>query len=174
MAGRSRFDPLLVGALPDLWRFAHRLERDAVRAEDLLQEAVARALAHADALRDAAAFRGWMFQIVFRTFQHRRDAAAERRETPDDNVIHLAHAFGNPERTALDAALGRRVQRALDALPEASRDVITLIDGAGLTLAEAAAALDAPLGTVAYRLARARTALRADLHDVALDHGVIR
>ena len=82
--------------------------------------------------------------------------------------------MGNPERTAADAALGRRVQRALDALPEASRDVITLIDGAGLTLAEAAAALDAPLGTVASRLARARLALRADLHDVALDHGVIR
>jgi RNA polymerase sigma-70 factor (ECF subfamily) len=59
------------------------------------------------------------------------------------------------QMTALLPALGR--------LPARERAVIELCAGAGLTQAEAAAALGVPVGTVKSRFARGLARLRAEL-----------
>jgi RNA polymerase sigma-70 factor (ECF subfamily) len=172
--GRDRFDHLLVTALPDLWSYAVRLERDAVRAEDLLQESAAKALGRFGQLRDEGAFRTWIHRVVYHTWLHRRDKASTRREHADGVVIELAVSRHDPEREAASSALGGRLDAALATLPEAQRDAVLLVDGQDLTFAEAADVLGVPPGTVASRVARGRLALRAALSDVALDHGVSR
>ncbi|WP_309650748.1 RNA polymerase sigma factor [Nocardioides sp.] len=59
-----------------------------------------------------------------------------------------------------DAELIRRTQAALAQLTRAESEVLALCVWSGLTYAEAAEALEIPIGTVRSRLARARTRLR--------------
>jgi len=54
----------LVELLPRLRRFARVLARDAHDADDLVQTAIERALAHAGQLRADAPLAGWMFGIL--------------------------------------------------------------------------------------------------------------
>jgi RNA polymerase sigma-70 factor (ECF subfamily) len=57
----------------------------------------------------------------------------------------------------------REVYAAIAALPEAYRDVVASVDVAGLSYAEAAGALDVPIGTVMSRLYRGRARVAAQL-----------
>ena len=61
-----------------------------------------------------------------------------------------------------DQALARRqvIDRALAALPDDLRVVVTLRDMQGLEYKEIAAALDVPIGTVESRIFRARQKLK--------------
>ncbi|MCB9666323.1 MAG: RNA polymerase sigma factor [Alphaproteobacteria bacterium] len=164
----------LLAALPSLWRYARRLERDDVAADDLLQEAVAKALDRHRQLADPGAFRAWMHRIVWTTFLNRRNRAYRRREQGDDaKVVDLAEVRSGPEESLVRGRIRDRVDEALRQLPDGQRDAILLVDGQGLTFAEAGVVLEAPVGTVASRVARGRAALRLLLHDVAADEGVI-
>ena len=58
--------------------------------------------------------------------------------------------------TSAAIAFDDALRRALATLPEAQRDVVTLVDVEGLSYAETAAALGVPAGTVMSRLHRAR------------------
>lgn len=59
-----------------------------------------------------------------------------------------------------DAAAMQRVLAAIRELPETNRDVVALCIWSGLTYAEAAIALDIPVGTVRSRLHRVRQHVR--------------
>jgi RNA polymerase sigma-70 factor (ECF subfamily) len=59
-----------------------------------------------------------------------------------------------------DEAQMAEVQAVVERLPEHERDVLALCAWAGFDYAEAAIALDVPIGTVRSRLARARTHLQ--------------
>jgi RNA polymerase sigma-70 factor (ECF subfamily) len=65
------------------------------------------------------------------------------------------------------ATLDEPLERALAALPHEQRACVLLVDVEGWEYAEAAAALDIPIGTVRSRLARARRQLHALLFDYA-------
>jgi RNA polymerase sigma-70 factor (ECF subfamily) len=69
------------------------------------------------------------------------------------------------ERVALRECT-ERVRAALAELPEAEREVLELAYFKGLSQAEIAADLDAPLGTVKSRCRRALLALRRSLEDL--------
>lgn len=87
----------------------------------------------------------------------RRHAALLARLPKPTDVPDIADGVA----AKLDAA--REVRKALDelvALPRRDADVALLCLGQGLTYAEAATALDIPVGTVQSRLARARRRLR--------------
>lgn len=151
---RTAFDTLVSPHLARLRGVARRL--DPSDADDLLQQALLVAWRRADALRDPRAVRGWLGRIVWTTW-------ADRRPTRERADAVEAVAAGDPESALAARQLGDAVQRALASLPDDQRAAVELIDGLGLTFAEAAAALDVPPGTVASRLARARAALRQDL-----------
>ena len=87
--------------------------------------------------------------------QRRRLAATARLAPPADEPDHadtVAARLADERRMA-------PVLRTLRALPRRDQDVLTLVDWSGLSYAEAAAALDVPVGTIRSRLARARTRL---------------
>jgi RNA polymerase sigma-70 factor (ECF subfamily) len=175
MDDRQRFDALVRPVLPDLYRFALRLTRDAVAAEDLLQQALLRGLRHLSQLHDDRAFRVWQCRVLYTTFlntRSRRETMLNEEEEADPRVVPFERP--GPEQETQHRQLGARIAGALDRLPPDQREAVWLVDGQGFKFGEAAQVLGVPAGTVASRVARGRLALRVDLAAVAAEEGVGR
>ena len=136
-----------------LVRFLYRKVWDAERAEDLAQEAFARALVHKP---DNA--RGWLFVVAANMARDEaRRAARERR--------HLTLLKSEPEAESsspeeeIDANAARtRVREALDQLTPRDREALLLWD-AGMSYDEIAAQTGLARGAIGTTLARARRRL---------------
>lgn len=153
----------LVALLPRLRRFARVLTRDPHDADDLVQTAIERALAHAGQLRADAPVAGWMFGIVRNAWIDERRARGRRARLfaagqTAEEVADAAHA------APLDSLA---VQDAVARLPEEQRLAVALVLVEGLSYKEAAHIMDVPIGTLTSRLARARDALQATLGEHA-------
>jgi RNA polymerase sigma-70 factor (ECF subfamily) len=136
-----------------LVRFLYRKVWDAERAEDLAQEAFARALVH-----KPENARGWLFVVAANMARDEaRRAIRERR-----HLTLLGNEPREPE-PAPDAALmaeaeRERVRAALDRLTPRDRDVLLLWDS-GLSYEEIAAQTGLAPGAIGTTLARARRRL---------------
>ncbi len=172
----QRFERLIQPTLEALHRFAHRLERDPVAADDLLQQSLLAAFRKLGQLKEDGAFKVWASRILFHTHLNRRKKRVESSVDPStlEHVVELDERRTSPEALTERSRLGARLASALDALPEPQRAALWLVDGQGFTFAEAAGVLGVPIGTTASRVARARTTLRTTLADVAREQGVIR
>ena len=136
-------------------RLAFRLLGDRDGMDDVLQEAYVRAFRALPRFRGESSLETWLYRIVYNACVDdlRRHRA---HETLDEWDERLAAAPTQPE-ARLDLAA------ALASLPPELRAVVLLIDAEGLTYEEAAVVLDAPAGTIASRLNRARSHLQAVL-----------
>ena len=164
--------------LDALFRTALRLCRGReAEAEDLLQDAMLRALANYDQLRDGPAARAWLFTILTRTHLNRLRAARRLAESVDadlgDGAFENALADWAPLRSPAEDVesreLGEQLTRALDALPGELRRAIWLVDVEGFSQREAAGMEQVPEGTIASRLFRGRRQLRTALEVPARD-----
>ncbi|HEX7055073.1 MAG TPA: RNA polymerase sigma factor [Burkholderiales bacterium] len=170
-----------------LYGSALRFTRNAEDAEDLVAEALAKAWAKRDELRDPQAFEGWLLRILANTFmsqwRHRRASPevpmqGEDGEGEPFSLFERLHQpfllwWSNPEDAAVQAFLREDMERALDALPDPYRLAVILVDVQGHGYADAAALLGVPVGTVRSRLARARSQLQRELWRHALDAGLL-
>jgi RNA polymerase sigma-70 factor (ECF subfamily) len=147
---------------PRLYRLAYAWCHDAHLADDLAQDALAKALSRRGQLREEEALESWLFSILNNCW---RDYLRARREFADvdelDEVILSPEA--GPDRLYASRQTTARVRDAIAALPMAQRQVITLVDIEECSYAEVAKVLDVPVGTVMSRLSRARQALKARL-----------
>jgi RNA polymerase sigma-70 factor, ECF subfamily len=153
-------DPLqreLPDLLPRLWRFAMRLTRDPADAQDLVQRCCLRALEKRAQWQPGTALLSWLFKILhsiwineLRSLQRRREGNLNGEGGMDDFAD--PSQSGDPEQRLLL----RQVVQAVEALPEAQRVVMVLVEVEGFSYREAADVLDIPIGTVMSRLARAR------------------
>lgn len=169
----QRFEALVRPALADLYRFARRLTKDPVGAEDLLQESLVKGLARLSELRDVGAFRAWFSRVLYTTWL---DSKSKRKEEPmlPDRVADRRVAKDGPEVQMMAQQLGDHISAALDRLPPGQREAVWLVDGQGHTFAETATILGIAEGTAASRVARARRTLRAALAAIAEVEGVTR
>ena len=161
----------MVGLLPRLRRFARGLARDPYRADDLVQAACERALSRLDQLRDGSRLDSWLYRIIYTRWidDLRRAQTRAAKLTVISREQSPADAFRNPG-ARMDAAID--MQKALSALPEEHRAALLLVGGEGYSYADAASVLDVPPGTVASRVARARSMLHRILSD--RQSGIIR
>lgn len=176
--------------LPELYATARRLTRNEADAEDLVADAAARAWMHLDSLKDATAFRGWIFRILTNAFisqKRKRDARPNGEPFEEETYAsepsfslfeHLHQPFllwwSNPEKAFLRRLLREDLERAVDALPEEFRITVLLCDVQGFSYREIAEALDVPIGTVKSRLSRGRSLLQSALWEQAQDAGLRR
>ncbi len=147
---------------PRLYRMAYAWCHDAHLADDLTQEALTKALAGSDRLRDDEALGAWLMAILNNCW---RDHLRSRREFMDVDEVD-AFVFDprpGPESDYEHNQACRRVRAAIAALPMAQRQVLTLVDLEEYSYADVARILGVPVGTVMSRLARARQALKAHL-----------
>lgn len=185
----DEFETQLTGVLDRLYGAALRMTRNRADAEDLVSEAVTRALKNRDSLRDPAGFRGWIFRILTNTFisgcrkqRHRPEISPGDRYDDSDPDFWLFDRLhqplllfwgANPEQEFLNNVLRDDLVQALDKLTEAYRIVVLLADVEEFSYAEIAAILDIPVGTVRSRLARARSQLQKSLWQQAIDTGCV-
>jgi RNA polymerase sigma-70 factor, ECF subfamily len=136
-------------------RLAFRLLGGSERMDDVLQEAYVKAFRALPRFRGDSSLETWLYRIVYNACidDLRRQRAHESFEEWDER---LAAAPAEPEER-LDLAA------ALASLPPELRAVVLLVDAEGLSYEQAAAILDAPAGTVASRLNRARAHLQSAL-----------
>jgi RNA polymerase sigma-70 factor (ECF subfamily) len=147
---------------PRLYRLAIAWCHDPHLADDLTQETLAKALARGAQLRDEQALEGWMFSILNNCW---RDFLRGRRDFSDvddlDEVVF--DPSPGPEGLYATRQTTARVRIAIQSLPLAQRQVVTLVDIEECGYADVARILDVPVGTVMSRLSRARQALRSRL-----------
>ncbi len=148
--------------IASLRRYARSLLRNHVDAEDLVQEALARAIARSDSFQTGTNLRAWLFTILHNIHVNQiRSRASHPDEVPIDAVEHrLTTPPRQEERVEV-----REMMRAVDELPLEQRQVLMLVALEGLKYDEVAEVLGVPIGTVMSRLSRAREAVRTKMAD---------
>lgn len=159
----DRFQDLAIPLLGSLYNHAQWLTRDAVEAEDLVQESLAKALRAFGSFEQGTNFKAWIFRILRNTFLTSRTAIAHSRtvyleDHPD--VIESAESSPTPEDEVIKLNDLAALRGALEQLAPHMREIVLLCDLEELKYQEIAVILDVPIGTVMSRLARARRALR--------------
>lgn len=143
--------------LPAMRRYALSLTRRAVDAEDLVHDALVRAIEHSSTFRPGGNLRGWLLSIVHNLHVDRRRAGASAADREGE---YAAQRSGDLPPNQFDTTRLAQVREALDLLPDEQREAMHLVTIQGLSYEEAAKVLGVPAGTVMSRIARGREALR--------------
>ncbi|MBA3812617.1 MAG: RNA polymerase sigma factor [Caulobacteraceae bacterium] len=156
--GREAFGELVRRHGSAVRALVRRMGADGALADDLAQDAFLAAFERIAEFRGEGAFQAWVKRIAARLYvkRWRRDARLDLVAEPSDPDPRpgIGEA-GAADRIDLDAALR--------SLPAAERVCVSLCYGGGLSHAEAALALNTPLGTVKSHVKRGLDRLRARL-----------
>ena len=143
----------------NLYRIAYSWCHNPALADDLVQEALAKALKNSGQLRDPKTLKAWLYRILSNCW---RDHFRRSRDTVDVDDVILAD-IDTPDSCHNRQQIIKRVRNAIAYLPMGQRQVITLVDLEGCSYIEVAQIMDVPIGTVMSRLSRARKALKQRL-----------
>jgi RNA polymerase sigma-70 factor (ECF subfamily) len=162
-----RFASLMVPHLDAAYNLARWLMRNDHDAEDAVQESFLRALRFFDGFRGGDA-RVWLLTIVRHTCFTRLDKHRRRElEVPFEEDVHSgsgsehnAGAVSAPDAQLLAAANQSMLNRAIESLSAAHREVLVLRELEELPYREIARVTGVPIGTVMSRLSEARRRLR--------------
>ncbi|OZB80507.1 MAG: hypothetical protein B7X28_06590 [Halothiobacillus sp. 13-55-253] len=145
---------------PRLYRLAFSWCKESYLAEDLVQEAMIRALQKQAQLRDEELLDRWVIRILANQWMDH-----VRSHVRDENIDDMEQTLSTDEHQSPDSVHGRdemieRVRSAVMRLPEMQRIVVTLVDLEEFSYKEVATTLDLPIGTIMSRLSRGRQSLR--------------
>jgi RNA polymerase sigma-70 factor (ECF subfamily) len=139
------------------WGQVFALLGDLQEAEDVTQDAFAKASFHWKRLATYDAPEAWVRRVAFNEAYNSTRRARRR-------LVALAR-HGSPKQVPAASADRVDMHRAMRRLPLRHREVLVLHYVAELPLDEVARQLRLPLGTVKSRLSRARRALAEQLGD---------
>lgn len=149
-------------ALPHLdaaYSLARWLVGDPATAEDVVQDAMLRALTYFSGFRGENP-RAWLLQIVRNTAYSRlQRRAVEEPLDADGKHAHLADPGRDPEAAYLRQEDTGRLHATLAALPVELRECLVLRELEEMSYRDIARVAGVPVGTVMSRLFRARQAL---------------
>jgi RNA polymerase sigma-70 factor (ECF subfamily) len=145
----------IMGAVPGLRAFAISLCGNVDRADDLVQEALLRALANIHSFQPGTNMSAWLFTILRNHF--RSEYRKRRREVEDADGHYAESLTSHPEQHGqLEMT---EFREALAKLPEEQREALILVGASGFSYEEAAEICGCAIGTVKSRVNRARTRL---------------
>src|SRR5712675_2534564 len=153
----NEFARLLEAEIPRLRRYARALTRDVVRADDLVQSCLTRAVAKQHLWQPGTDLRAWLFTILHN--QHVNDVRRSVREGVNVAVEEMAPVL-TVQSNAVAVLQLRDLEAAIARLPQEQRAVILLVGLEGMRYEEVAVVLGVPVGTIRSRLSRGREALR--------------
>ncbi|GLB62554.1 RNA polymerase sigma factor [Dietzia sp. NCCP-2495] len=177
----EQFEELAMPFLDQLYGAALRMTRNPADAEDLVQEAYAKAFAGFHSFKQGTNFRAWMHRILTNAYiNHYRKRQRQPAQYPTDEITdwqlaaaaeHTSTGLRSAEVEAMELLPDDEIRSALAELPEEFRMAVYYADVMDLPYKEIAEIMDTPLGTVMSRLHRGRKQLRELLRDVATDRG---
>jgi RNA polymerase sigma-70 factor, ECF subfamily len=149
------FERELVHGMPELMRFARKLARNALEAEDLVQDCLERALRNRDRFEPGTNLHAWLCTILrnLHYTNYSRERRLCRTELTEDMTTE---APTQDWRIQL-----REVGEAMEKLTPEHGQVIQMVAIEGGSYKDAAAELQVSVGTIRSRLSRARTQLRS-------------
>jgi RNA polymerase sigma-70 factor (ECF subfamily) len=171
---RVRFEEEALDLADQVYRVARRLVSTREEAEDLMQEAYARAFRSWRSFTPGTNLRAWLLRILtnLNIDQGRRRQRAPVQQPLEEGDYYLYNKIEQisrdgsvDEERVLERLSQDEVVGALSAVPHDFRDVIVLVDIGDFTYADAAQILDIPVGTVMSRLHRGRRILKRELAD---------
>ena len=166
----ERFERIFVPHLDAAYDFARWLSRDERTAEDICQEACLRAFKSLDTFQGESG-RAWLLTIVRNTYYTwftKNKAYAAAIPFDEDGTVagaELEASVESMERILQQRDARRRVNGALEQLPQEFREVIVLRELQELSYKEISDVAGVPVGTVMSRLSRARARLQDALRD---------
>jgi RNA polymerase sigma-70 factor, ECF subfamily len=138
---------------------------DRTLSEEILQDTMLAVWKGAGRFRGESTVRSWLIAIARRKARDR--LRRHRLRSVDETCLaESPTAEPGPEQLALGRAEAAAVAALVGGLSAPHREVLGLVFGAGLTLAEAAEVLEVPVGTVKSRLNAARAALARALSEM--------
>ncbi len=173
---RVRFEEEALALADQVYRVARGVSRSKEEAEDLMQDAYARAFRSWRSFTPGTNLRAWLLRIVTNL---NIDRGRRAQRTPDQQPLEetdyflynrIEAATGETEEERILERLSQdNVAEALAAVPHDFRDVVVLVDIGDFSYADAAQILGIPVGTVMSRLHRGRRILKQELADLAVD-----
>ena len=148
-------------------RVAYGVVRQRQDAEEIAQEAFAKAYRSFSTLRDRSAFRAWLVRMTWRLAIDRW--RSDRRRMVREHASVLPDTDASAEALASANERAARVWQAIEELPDKLRQTIVLSAIHGYDVREVAALLDLPEGTVKSRLFMARKGLAKRLQCLVTD-----
>ncbi|WP_102958058.1 sigma-70 family RNA polymerase sigma factor [Mangrovicella endophytica] len=160
----------VIGLLGPLRRYALSLTRDPAEAEDLVHDALLRALEGRSRFRQGQSLRPWLMSILHNSFIDRLRTRRAEAVRNAEISLRVEPAIDAGQDNAMRLA---DVRRAFMALPDEQRAALHLVTVEGLSYEEAAVSLGIPVGTVVSRISRARTLLR-EMEEGTVPNNVVR
>jgi RNA polymerase sigma-70 factor (ECF subfamily) len=173
---RVRFEEDALALADQVYRVARHLVGSREEAEDLMQEAYARAFRSWRSFTPGTNLRAWLLRIltnlnIDRGRKLQRTPDMQPLEAGDYYLVDRLEETGGPisDEERVDQRLSQdNIVEALAHVPHDFRDVLVLVDIGDFTYADAAQILDIPIGTVMSRLHRARRILKQQLAEEAV------
>jgi RNA polymerase sigma-70 factor (ECF subfamily) len=163
-----------------LYSAALRYTRDPDDAQDLVQEAMAKAYSAFHQYQQGTNLKAWLYRIVHNTYINQYRKAQRRpdehlQDEIDDYSFYddISRGGGSAEGEVLSAITADEVKQALADLPEQFRLAVYYADVEGFAYKEIAEIMDTPIGTVMSRLHRGRKQLQKALGEYARERGLI-
>ncbi len=158
--GSPDFRKDLVGIIPDLRAFSRSLCKKPDLADDIMQDALAKAWGARDRFEPGTNLKAWLFTILRHEFySHKRRAW---RETQWDEA--LGDRICAPPCEQESAMNLTDAARVLGALPEHQREAVILVGAGGYSYRDAAAICGTAVGNMKSRVSRGRAALSKRLN----------
>lgn len=155
---QDRFFELLKPELPRLQAYCRKLVGDPEQGDDLAQDALYDAWKGFRRLREAAAFKSWLYRIVINRYRTNLRRLMKRAGSTDSLIEDVVD-----EEQLRVRAVRERLNLALACLSTEDRALVTLHELEGWSYAELAALFGQQEGTLRTRLTRCRIRMRERL-----------
>ena len=179
LVGQARQgDPAAFGELVDrhhaaVYRAAMTALGSHADAEDAAQDAFLIAYRRLDSFRGEASFKTWLLTITWHQAINRRRSLTRiwrrmgRRQPDerDETLESIADAAPTPEAVAAQIELRRAVAAAIRRLSPVLRDTLLLAQSGECSYDDMGAMLNAPVGTIKWRVSEARRRVRQTLRE---------
>ncbi|MDB6178251.1 RNA polymerase sigma factor [Paracoccus sp. Z330] len=141
--------------MPEMRAYARSVSGHVQDAEDLVQDAIERALSAPSRPDMLDELRPWIFRVI-RNLHY--DELRRRRVRREYSAAQIR--YSDEATTGTDTERDTLIRLAFEKLPPEPREILFLVDVMGFKYSEAAQVLNLPAGTVMSRVSRARKALR--------------
>ncbi len=167
-----------------MYAVACRLTKNPAEAQDLVQDALVKAMRGREQFSQGTNLKAWLYRILTNTFINTyRRGGLERSVLDGPDADPLADGWvsvstmrqlRDPEQVALQPVIEGEVRRALDELPTEFRLAVILCDVEEFSYEEISQIMGCPIGTVMSRLHRGRKLLQRSLLGHAVAMGIVK